>query len=154
MQLSLLSDEISSLNRNQVIKKIEEIIYLKDQSTTKLEQEWSKYRSENYSKNVSMIQSLLSVIDNDLRQAELRVLDTEIRSKRVGDASTVSKIEKYRQISLNIIKDLGMKPEVEAFVMKLAGNEELVLDDVTEEIMKWLLSHNVSKKLSFLYSNR
>ena len=37
-QLSLLRDEISNLDRNQVIKKLEDITYQKEQSNTKLEQ--------------------------------------------------------------------------------------------------------------------
>lgn len=146
-QLSQLRDEIESLDRNQVIKKLEDITYLKDQSNIKLEQEWSRYRSEHHLKNANMIHSLLNIIDDDSRLDELGKLGNEIMSKRIGDMDTIAKIGKYQKISQSIIKDLGMKEEVEDFVMKLSRGDELVLDDISEEIMKWLLSHKVSKKI-------
>ena len=146
-QLSQLRDEIKTLDRSQVVKKLEDITYLRNQSNTKLEQEWSRYRSEHYLKNANMIHSLLNVIDDDSRLDELGKLGNEIMSKRIGDSDTIAKIEKYQKISQAIIKDLGMKEEVETFVMKLSRGDELVLDDISEEIMKWLLSHKVSKKI-------
>ena len=146
-QLSQLRDEISRLEHDQVIKKLEDISYLKDQSNMKLEQEWSRYRSENHLKNANMIHSLLNVIDDDPRLDELGTLGNEIMSKRIGDMDAVAKVEKYQVISQAIIKDLGMKEEVEEFVMKLSRGDELVLEDISEEIMKWLLSHNISKKI-------
>ena len=141
-QLAALKEELGDLTREQVIKKLEDITFLKDQSSVKLEQEWGRYRSENYTKNANVIHSLLNIIDNDPRMDELASLGKAIVTKKIGDMKTVEQIDKYRKISKEIIKDLGMKPEVEDFVMKLSRGEELYLSAVSEETMKWLLEHN------------
>lgn len=147
-QLYALKEELGDLTREQVIRKLDDLTFLKDQSSTKLEQEWARYRTNNFTTNANMIYSLLTIIDNDPRMDELSLLRNMILSKKVGDIDTVSKIEKYRKISDQIIKDLGMKPEVENFVMKLSKGDELFLNAVSEETMKWLLAHkNIAGKI-------
>lgn len=146
-QLKSLKDEISSLEREQIIKKLDDITFLKNQSNAKLEQEWNRYRSDHHSKNANMIHSILNVIDADSRLDELGTLGKAINSKKIGDLDTVTKIKKYQKICQEIIKDLKMEPEVEEFIMKLSRGDELLLSDISDEIMKWLLIHNVSKKI-------
>ena len=134
-QLIAIKNEINTINREQAISKLENLSYLKDQSIKELERIWSEYRSEKYSKNANMIHSLLNVIDNDARLDELGKIGNAITVKRIGDAETVSNIQRYQKLSKEIIKDLNMSPDIESFIMRLTQGEELALSDVTNEIM-------------------
>ena len=42
-------------------------------------------------------------------------------------------------------KDTGAN--VEVFIMKLSRGDDLVLEDISDEIMKWLLNHKLAKKI-------
>lgn len=146
-QLKSLKNELKNIDRERIISELEELNYLKDVSEQKLEKVWADYKEENFSKNASIIHSLLTIIDNNEKIDKLEALEESIRAKKIGDSKTKEKIEQYQKISQEIIKDLKMSSNIENFIFRLSQGEELVLEDVTQEILSWLVQNKITSKI-------
>lgn len=145
--LLALKNELKSVTKTQINEYFSNLEYLGNEAKKKMELEWSNYRSENFSKNNNLITSLLNIIDSDERLDELGELKQKITSKGIGDAETKKQVERYKELTNEILHDLDMKDMVEDFLLKLSRGEDVTLADVDEVVMEWIIQHKIARKI-------
>jgi len=114
---------------------------------------WKHYRNDHFVSSKNLINALSNVLDDEEQLETLCQLKTNIESKSIGDSQTLKDIKKFRELTDRIIDSRHMKPEIQEFVKKLAGGEEVMLYEITEEIFMWMKENKLDRKVFLSINN-
>lgn len=144
--LKKMRESIDSIEKEGAKDYVIELKNCIDQSYKDLERIWKVYTKEKYEPNKALVEAIAELIDNNGLQ-KLYSLKYSIESKKIGDADTITKVNKYSEISKKLIKDLKIKPSIEKFIIELSQGTELHLNDISEETMQWLIDQKITSKI-------
>ena len=128
----------------QNVKDIDESL---KNGNEQLQRIWSNYREEQFIPNNRTIKALINFIDEESLD-KLSELQKRITEKSIGNKSTIDAIESYNSLTKMAIRKLNMSTEVKDFLTRLSDeNDDIRLDEITEEIFDWLRNNKMLKKI-------
>ena len=128
----------------QNVKDIDEALR---SGNEQLQRIWGNYREEQFIPNNRTVKALINFFDEESLD-RLAELQKKITEKSIGDQNTITAIDNYNSLTKSAIGKLNMSSAVKDFLIRLSDeNEEIRLDEVTNEIFNWLKNNKMLKKI-------
>ena len=168
-ELGLISGSEVSDILNLLIETKEDVLKNADYKSTKyglilknvkkeqgdINEIWGRYLQKEIETSKSIVETLHILVENSQRYNTLVGLYNDIKTNmRPGSKEVLTKIEKYKKIADELIKDLNLKQSILRFFEKMADRNVLSLSEMTPEIWDWIHQHHFEDRFTIKISSK
>lgn len=116
---------------------------------------WRKYIQKEIETSRSIVDTLCILVENSQRYNKLVELYNDIKANmRPGNKEALRKIEQYKQLADELIKDLNLKQSILRFFERMADRNVLSLSEMTPDVWAWIHQHHFEDRFTIKISNK
>lgn len=116
---------------------------------------WRKYIQKEIETSRSIVDTLCILVENSQRYNKLVELYNDIKANmRPGNKEALRKIEQYKQLTDELIKDLNLKQSILRFFERMADRNVLSLSEMTPDVWAWIHQHHFEDRFTIKISNK
>ena len=112
-------------------------------------------QKKNRKASRSIVDTLCILVENSQRYNKLVELYNDIKANmRPGNKEALRKIEQYKQLADELIKDLNLKQSILRFFERMADRNVLSLSEMTPDVWAWIHQHHFEDRFTIKISNK